>query len=176
MKVHLETMRMKKTFVPTVIGIVSILTGCYSPPLALGPVGPNPIEPAHPGSNGNLEVYSSEIRRQDNQNQGGDGMPVWYRHSDYRIYDQGGRLMARVHNSTGHYSDSPTMVILAPGKYVVKAEARNYFLVKVPVTIAAGLVTSVHLDDNWKPPPDAPPHSFVIAPNGYAVGWRAQSK
>jgi hypothetical protein len=109
----------------------------------------------------------------DDQEEGGDGSPGWYRHTDYSIRDFHGKLVAHVSNTTGHYATAPRSFTLPPGRYAVKAQARDYLWVTVPVTIEPGRTTRVHLDDNWTPPADAPQWEVVTTPDGKPVGWQA---
>jgi hypothetical protein len=153
----------------------SLLIGCASTPIALAPVGPNPNGSLTAASMGELQVFSSLVRQHDDQNQAGDGMPGWYQHTDYCIYTPQGKLVKRVGNTTGHYEETPRLVILRPGRYLIKAEARDYSWVQLPVTIERGRTTRVHLDDNWKPAEPAPKNALISMPNGNPVGWRDQA-
>ena len=80
--------------------------------------------------------------------------------------------MKHVGNSIGHYEQTPRLVSLPAGQYYVKARAADYMWVKVPVTIKRGLITKVHLDDQWMPPTDIASRQVVSLPNGKPVGWR----
>jgi hypothetical protein len=97
---------------------------------------------------------------------------VWFQHTDYSIYNLHGKLVKRVDNSTGHYEQAPQRVALPAGHYLVKARAKDYLQIEVPVTIEPGRMTRVHLDDNWKLPANAPRNQLVRMPNGNPVGWR----
>jgi hypothetical protein len=127
-------------------------------------------------ANGDLQVFSRVSLRLDEQNQGGDGMPSWYAHTAYRVYNLDGKLVKYVGNTTGHYAEDPATVPLPAGTYLVKAQARDYLRVQVPVVIEPGRTTRVHLDDNWKPSADAPRNAVVAEPDGNPVGWLASSK
>jgi hypothetical protein len=166
---------MKNLRFPLCLGLISLLAGCSTPSVVLAPVGPNPIGTGSMASTGSLEVFSRLAKQRDDQSQGGDGMPRWYQHTDYSIYDSQGNPVKRVGNSTGHYAEAPDQVTLPAGRYLVKAQAEDYSWIKVPVTIERGRTTGVHLDGKWKPPADAPKTAVVSMPNGYPVGWRADS-
>ena len=155
-------------------GLVSLLAGCASTPIALAPVGPNPVGIEGMASQGELQVFSSLTEQSDNQNQGSDD-PVWYQHTGYGIYSLDGKLVERVDNAKGHYSEAPLRVSLPAGRYLVRAEAEDYVSVEVPVVIERGRTTRVHLDDNWKLAPGTPGRELVSLPNGNPVGWRAES-
>jgi hypothetical protein len=145
-------------------------------PVSLGPVGPNPVGVRKDGSEGELQVFSRLVSQKDDQNQAGDGEPIWHAHTDYSIYNLNGKLVQHVDNTIGHYAERPTRVALPAGTYLVKAQAQDYLRVEVLVTIAPGRTTSVHLDDKWKPSTDEPKKEVATAPNGNPVGWLASSK
>jgi hypothetical protein len=65
------------------------------------------------------------------------------------------------------------VVALPPGNYVVKARAKDYLLVEVPVVIESSRTTRVHLDDQWVPEPGTSANQLVAQPNGSPAGWRA---
>ena len=85
-----------------------------------------------------------------------------------------GKLVKDVGNTNGHYDTAPETVPLPPGNYTVKARAKDYLSVLVPVVIEAGRITSVHLDDRWHPPKSTPTTEFVFEPGGQPVGWSAE--
>jgi hypothetical protein len=150
-------------------GLVSLLAGCSSTPVALAPVGPNPAVGGSQGAEGGLQVYSGLVGRSEGNN------PAWYQHSGYYLYDAGGKRVQRVDNITGYYEQAPRQMVLPAGKYLVKAQAKDYFWVEVPVTIESGHTTRIHLDDNWKLPADVSKKELVSLPNGRPVGWLAES-
>jgi hypothetical protein len=160
---------MKSVYCLLGTGLVLALVGCSSTPVALAPVGPDPVGSERMASEGELQVFSSLLGRSEGDN------PTWYQHSDYYIYDLRGMLVKQVDNAIAHYATAPRPVALPTGRYLVKAQAEDYFRVEVPVTIERGRTTKVHLDDNWKLPPDTPKSQLVCMPNGNPVGWRAES-
>ncbi|MGA2659257.1 MAG: hypothetical protein ABSH34_17275 [Verrucomicrobiota bacterium] len=166
-------MKLKTAFL--LLGVIPMLASCASPPVALAPVGPGPLADRSPGiGTGRLQVFSSLAEQNDDQNQGGSGAsPIWYQDTDYNIYDASGKLVEHVDNTVGHYSTSPRLVSLPPGKYTVRARDKEWLSVNVPVVIERGRTTKVHLDDNWQPPPNTPKTEVVSAPDGNPVGWRA---
>jgi hypothetical protein len=165
---------MKKLFVLLGAGMVSLLMGCSSAPVALAPVGPNPHGIESTADEGQLQVFSGLSERSDNGNQASED-PVWYQHTDYRIYDLHGKLVQRVNNTIGHYEQTPRPVALPPGRYVVKAETSDYSVAQVPVTIQRGRITRIHLDGNRKLSAETPQNELVNLPNGKPAGWRADS-
>ena len=163
---------MKSAYYLMGAALAALLAGCASTPIVLAPVGPNPYGGENIASTGGLQVFSRVSEQSDDQNQGGDGDPVWYQHTDYRIYTLEGKLVKRVDNTVGHYAEAPRLVALPAGRYLVKAQARDYSWVELPVTIERGRTTRVHLDDDWKLPTDTPKQKLVSMPNGRPVGWR----
>lgn len=148
----------------------SFLAGCSSTPLSLAPVGPNPTGAEGEATTGQLEVYSALQECHDGNEF--DNNPLWYQHSDYVLCNLNGRPMKHVFNSVGHYAQRPRPIALAPGRYLVKAEAKDYMSVVVPVVIKAGRTTRVHLDDAWNPGAFTTKSELVSTPTGYPVGWR----
>jgi hypothetical protein len=156
------------------VGLAASLAGCASDTVA--PVGPNPDGSKGDASTGQLQVFSRMATRDDDQNQAGDGIPVWHQYTAYSIYDENGNLVKRVANSSGHYGRHAQVVTLPAGNYLVKAQAKDYYWVKVPVNVLPGEMTKVHLDDNWRPPGEAPKGDVVYGPDGNPIGWRSNSQ
>jgi hypothetical protein len=154
--------------------LLALLVGCSSTPVALAPVGPYPAGNERIVSKGELQVFSNPAEQSANENQGSKD-PVWYQHTDYNIYNLQGKLVKHVDNTNGHYEQAPRRVNLAPGRYIVKAQAKDYLQVEVPVTIERGRTTRVHLDDKWNLPADTSKRELVSLPNGNPVGWRAEA-
>lgn len=148
---------------------MAMLTGCSTAPVALAPVGPDPLGDNTHAATGQLEVYSGLVGR----SRGDD--PAWFQHADYTIY-QNGRRVEYVRNTTGDYAKRPHVISLPPGRYVVKTEAQDYLHVEVPVVIDAGRRTTVHLDNGWHPDALASKSQIVTLPSGHAVGWNAEAR
>ncbi|HTV39241.1 MAG TPA: hypothetical protein VMF08_01590 [Candidatus Sulfotelmatobacter sp.] len=142
-----------------------VLAGCASTQVGVAPVGPDPATVAPVTGNGQLEVYSALSARSEGNN------PTWRQHSSYYIYTASGRRLRHVDNAPGYYSTLPRLVTLPPGEYIVKARAKDALWTRVPVVIKPNEITRVHLDGNWQP--NAPGVEVVMAPQGYAIGWRA---
>jgi hypothetical protein len=151
-----------------------LLTACSTALVPLRPVGPNPLSVKSPNPNGELEVFSSVEQKSDDQNQGSDGGPIWYQHTDYELYTADGKHLRHIDNVVGHYDETPEPVALPPGNYLVDAQAKGYFWVQVPVTIQSGRTTRVHLDNAWKPA-GSQEAGLVLLPNGVPVGWRVDT-
>ena len=155
--------------VKTILGLafVCILSGCASAPVALSSVGPNPYALPDGSQNGQLEVFSALVGRIEGDN------PTWFQHTDYRILTPQHGLVKRVDNTVGYYAESPRIIALPAGTYLVEAQAKDYFLVEVPVVIQTGKLTVVHLDNNWSPSPGTSRELVKYAPNGWPIGWSA---
>jgi hypothetical protein len=149
------------------------LAGCATSPVVLAPVGPNPGGGKSAASMGALQVFSRLVERNDDWNQAGDGIPAWYQHADYDIYNLHGKRVKHVENAVGHYETRPRVVSLPPGRYIVAAEAEEALRVRVPVKIERGRISRIHLDDHWNPPAGARGDELVSMPSGKPVGWRA---
>ena len=166
---------MKSAYVFLGTGLVSLLVGCASTPVVLAPVGPNPFGTQRIASHGELQVFSSLAGQSDLENPGSKN-PFWYEHTDYCIYNLQGKLVKWVANTVEYGEEGPGRVALPAGRYLVKAHAKDYFWVEVPVAIMRGRTTKVHLDDNWKLPASTPKGDVVSMPNGNPVGWRAECR
>lgn len=90
-------------------GLLSLLVGCASTPVALAPVGPNPIGSESMAAEGGLQVFSSLVGRSEGDN------PTWYQHTDYDVYDLHGKLVRHVNNTIGYYAKAPRRVSLPEG-------------------------------------------------------------
>jgi hypothetical protein len=112
-----------------------------------------------------LEVFSAMVGRTEGNN------PTWCQHTDYYLFDQRGDELKHVDNAVGHYATAPRLINLPPGRYLVKAQAKNYLWAKVPVVVEAGRTTRVHLDANWQAPDHPAKNEVVGIPGGYPVGW-----
>jgi hypothetical protein len=166
---------MKSVKLPGLVGaaLLALASGCTSRPdqLVLDPVGPSqPPTPAPANPTGSLIVYSgfdpflrgiSDLKRQ--------------RLSDYRIFSPDGKLIAKVKNSSDTLWDGPTEVPLPAGNYRVEALANGYGTVSVPVVIAVGRTTTLHLEAGAEWPRGARPteSASVRLPDGRVVGWQA---
>src|SRR5580700_6949874 len=149
-----------------------LLAGCATSnhSLVLQGVGPNPTAAANTTSTqGTLLVYSAyEVNADFNTRD--PHRPVY---SDYRILTPDGRLQQLVHNNSGTMLQRPLQVDLPAGTYHIVAQANGYGLVTVPVAIAAGQDTIVHLEGGFRWPNKSAfnQSNAVRLPNGEIVGW-----
>jgi len=153
--------------------VAALLAGCVHdvPTQAIVAPAALPIGQAEP--RGFLEVFSAY-----------DPIPPsaveWDRevriHSDYAIESADPATARTIRNRAGAFGEDPRSVSLPPGAYRIKARASGTGLVVIPVVIAAGQRTIVHLENTS--PPDAA-FAFaadqVLLPDGRQVGWRIQA-
>jgi len=160
---------MRRITILCLAGLLPLLAACASQPIRLAPVGPSPLSARAPlGDTGRLQVFSDPEPIAEGDN------PAVYLPSDYRVYDARGVCVRHVFNAVGYYSSSPQLVALPPGSYTIKARAKDYLAVSVPVLIERDRITRIHLDENWTPSRGTPQSGLVSIPGGYPVGWRAQ--
>jgi hypothetical protein len=95
----------------------------------------DPTEPAQ----GYLQVYSAK----DEFNDGG---LVYYSHSSYAIYTVDGELFRIVENHISPGDESPELVALPAGSYVVIARSDRHGDVRIRFAIEEGQLTVLDLD------------------------------
>lgn len=149
---------------------ILVLTGCSTTTLTLNRVGPAPPQASKVQPQGYLRVSTAT-----------DTVPLgdstfYYPHTGYYIYQPDGKLVQWVENHIGPMDQSPSLVSLPEGSYLVKAESDSYGWVNVPVVIRWGKTTEVNLESWGERKPDkANDAALVRLPNGYVVGWRANN-
>ena len=99
-------------------------------PLFPGPVRPS-LDYQRPLSAGYLEVYSATDRVDD-------GGVSYFPHSSYRIYSIDGKLVKQVENHLASSDESPELVTLSPGRYIVEARSETEGTVRVHVAVFTG--------------------------------------
>ena len=151
-----------------VMAVVPLLVSCASAPLPLAAVGPGPFaRPASERGMGDLQVYSEPEEYYQEE-------LSYFPHTDYQLYTSDGKHLRRVWNHNTHEDETPAVVSLPPGRYVVQAWAEFYGLVSVPVEIKPNELTKVILQPGWNPGTNVI-SELVQMPQGYFVGWRAES-
>jgi hypothetical protein len=155
-----------------IAAVVPMLVSCASTPVVLAPVGPEPapwsgLEPS--AGTGGLQVFTATDEYEL------DHDVPYFPHQDYEIYSGTGSRLRRVWNSQSHEDETPAVVTLPAGKYLVKADAELYGFVTVPVVIRPAELTRVILQPGWSPKPAVARSELVRIPQGYYVGWRASS-
>lgn len=182
---------MKRPFSTTRVGgglvIATALAGCSATPdlFVRRPVGPAPGEAAGAEGEGRLRVYSARYPGPLDFSVDAINAPsgAWQNelfylpaHRNYLVQTSGGAPCRYVENATDGRDATPADVTLPAGRYLVLAPAEvgdgSAVTVTVPVTIAAGRTTIVHLETDWHPAGNAQAGTeFVWGSDGRAVGW-----
>ncbi len=152
------------------LGLSSLAVSCASPPTATAPVGPPPASWGHlqpVTQTGELQVFTETDEYEF------DHDVPYFPHRDYQIYSENGQRLRRVWNSRDHEDETPAVVDLPAGRYLVKADAAFYGRVSVPVLIKANQLTKVILQPGWNPGNTVASSDLVRMPNGYFIGWAA---
>ncbi|MFZ3377797.1 MAG: hypothetical protein WA183_19795 [Chthoniobacterales bacterium] len=108
-------------------------------PLSIGAVRPATLDHRIESAQGYLEVYSAT----DKFNDGG---LAYYSHSSYAIYTIDGELFKSVENHISRSDESPELVALPAGSYLVIARSNRHGDVGIRVAIKAGQLTVLDLD------------------------------
>jgi hypothetical protein len=160
----------------TLIAAGALLAGCsgMNSGLVLDTAGPMPAQIAPAGSgSGALIVYSAGKVNADFNSRD----PNRQEYSGYKILNSDKKLVEHVHNVTDDIFEAPVSVELPPGKYFVVARSNGYGVVTVPVIIASGQHTLLHLDgkDAWPDESLFNQSNAVRLPDGEIVGWKSGS-
>jgi hypothetical protein len=115
-------------------------------PVVAGTRDPLILDPVRPGldyrmevSNGYLIVYSATGRVDD-------GSVPYYPHSSYTIYTLDGKLVKTVANHVSDSDETPNLVSLPVGPYLIEAQSEQEGLLRVHVLIRAGALTALNLE------------------------------
>lgn len=119
-------------------GSSTVLRG-DSDPLSIGAVRPGTFDHRTESAQGYLKVYSAT----DEFNDGG---LAYYSHSSYAIYTIDGELFKSVENHISRKDESPELVALPAGSYLVIARSNRHGDVGISVAIKAGQLTVLDLD------------------------------
>ena len=105
----------------------------------IGAVRPGASDYRTESVQGYLKVYSApdEVH---------DGSLAYYSHSSYAIYTTDGQLFKRVENHRSRNDQSPELVSLPAGSYLVIARSDREGDVSIPVAIKASQLTVLDLD------------------------------
>jgi hypothetical protein len=159
-----------KSLLLAVSASVAFVASCsfHPQPLVLQAVGPSPSQPVVAGSGGTLVVYSAFDPHADFND-----LPYTRHYSDYQIVGSQGTLLKLVRNNTPSILGAPAAVELPAGNYSVMARANGYRTVTVPVAIAAGQATTLHLEGSppWPDKKALMNSNPVCLPKGEIVGW-----
>lgn len=167
------------------LAVITALTGCASgrQRLVIDKVGPAPAcAPSANSSRGSLVVFS-ECEADVNASTpfasdslgSGESTGYSWEYSSYKILASDGKVVRHVNNNEGTTVLHPEQVTLPVGNYIVVASADHYGRVTVPVQIAGGQVTVLHLGSGgfWPNEDAFTPANSVHLPDGRVVGWRA---
>ncbi len=162
---------MKSVLRLALLVVAIMMAGCAARRgLVLDAVGPAPTPVTVGLSTGALVVFSAY---DTTAHFGASPYHHWL--TDYKIYSADGKLLQTVHNDSNTVVEGPARVKLPPGRYRVEARANGYGVIIVPVLIAAGEVTPVHLEGGraWPERTQMLKSNPVCLPDGRIVGWRA---
>lgn len=163
---------MKTTVFNSLLTLALFATGCAFNREAVitESVGPPPRTGHVPSANGNLVVYSGF----ETTDATGFAYEYVQPHTPYDIYTPDGKLVKHVRNYSGGLLDDPDSVSLPSGNYKVSATANGYARVVLPVVIAVGRTTVVHLDSSgFSLAKQNPKANLVKLPDGQIIGWLA---
>jgi hypothetical protein len=162
-------MKINRTWVLLVTGLLCWGCAGHSPKMMIAAVGPSPSALERLPDKGTLLVYSALDL--DNGNADIDLRS----HSSYKIFGEDLKLVEKVYNQTGTHIADPRVISLLPGSYVVEARAAGIGYVQVPVVIEKGHRTVLHLDGSELSTANkASPTDVVTLPDGLIIGWKAQ--
>jgi hypothetical protein len=105
----------------------------------IGAVRPGASDYRTESAQGYLKVYSAT-------DEFADGGLARYSHSSYTIYTTDGKLFKRVENHRSHNDESPDLVALPAGSYLVIARSDRHGDVGIRVVIKASQLTVLDLD------------------------------
>jgi hypothetical protein len=108
-------------------------------PLSPGPVRPGKLDYRIELPQGYLKVYTAT-------DEFDDGGVLYYAHGSYTIYTIDGKLFKSVENHISPSDESPDLVPLPAGPYLVIARSDKYGDVSIRVAIKPGQLTVLDLD------------------------------
>jgi hypothetical protein len=120
-------------------GSLTVVKAGDSDPLSIGVVRPGTLDDGTESAQGYLKVYSATDKVND------DGL-AYSSHNSYAIYTIDGELFKSVENHISPSDESPELVALPAGSYLVIARSDRYGDVGIRVAIKAGQLTVLDLD------------------------------
>lgn len=163
-------MKTRSTAVLVALGVMFGACSCsmLQTPLVVAPVGPAPGSTASADSAGFLTVYTHA------EGHPYDEFEYYWAHTEYNVYTPAGKHVETVENGEYTQNPLPRQVELPPGEYAVVGWSDTDQLVKVPVVIRPGQLTTVNLEaDADSLFLHAQPSELVHTPDGRIVGWSA---
>ena len=107
--------------------------------LSAGLISPNHLDYRAELAQGYLTVNSATDRIED-------GGLEYYAHSSYTVYAVDGKVFKRVENHLSATDETPGMVSLPVGSYIVEARSEKDGYIRTAVTITEGRRTILELD------------------------------
>ncbi len=156
------------------LSIIGIFGAVASPPV-IDPVGPSrPVDTTNlPPGNGALRVFSDTYKVAA----GRDGSAATHPHSGFVIFRVNTNDRQHVENHGDGRQETPVIVPLPAGRYLINARCAGYGSVTVPVQIVVGQLTQVYLAAGGMPIGAQPAgRDLVRLPNGHVVGVRAMKR
>jgi hypothetical protein len=120
-------------------GSLTVVKAGDSDPLFIGAVRQGALDHRPELVQGYLKVYSATVKVND-------GVLAYYSHSSYAIYTIDGELFKSVENHISRKDESPELVALPAGSYLVIARSNRQGDVGISVAIKAGQLTVLDLD------------------------------
>jgi hypothetical protein len=120
-------------------GSLTVVKAGDSDPLFIGAGRPETLDDRTESGQGYLKVYSAT-------DEFDDGGLAYYAHSSYAIYTIDGKLFKSVENHISPSDESPELVALPAGSYLVIARSNRQRDVGIRVAIKAGQLTVLDLD------------------------------
>lgn len=130
-------------------------------------VGPGPLPPTA-GPSGLLRVYTPTETIED---QG----TLYTPHRDYRVLSTSGEVVKRVRNADGYWDETPALVRLRSGTYLIRSRTARGDLATIPVVIERGRTTPVYLEGGSFRASTGHRGAYVELPDGELIGWAARA-
>ncbi len=156
-----------------ILSLVPLLNACASKPVILSTVGPRPVPWQRllpTAGTGRLQVFT------ETEEYEWERAVPYFPHRDYQIFTAEGKHLQRVWNSLTHEDETPAVVDLPAGRYLIQADAEFCGRVMVPVVIRPNELTRVVLQPGWTPQGAFAKADLVQSPAGYYVGWRDETE
>ena len=131
-------------------------------------------QPTAAGTKGHLQVFTATEKSIPSAS---DDPTIFALHTGYDIKDGSWKTIKYVPNHMSNMDEWPDTVTLPAGTYNLVAESTCCGLVTVPVVIASGKTTTVHLDGNWPlPAKTSTTNKLAFLPNGECADGGSRSK
>jgi hypothetical protein len=115
-------------------------------PVVAGTRDPLISDPVRPGLDYRMEVSKGYLIVYSATDRVDDGSVPYYPHSSYTIYTFDGKLVKTVANHVSDSDETPDLVALPVGPYLIEAQSEQEGLLRVHVLIRAGALTALNLE------------------------------